>query len=166
MVFLSIVQINIIAVLVLLVIVAIALSVMLSYYLSFFQKKYFQEANKRNNNWLPPPWAIVALVILGFNEFMTLLRYLSSLQLWYQYMVFEHIHVMHILLYTYTGISHGRNPLYLGVIFVGYLLIKALWVQLDISGEFRNGAVSVINFFFYVFYYTIVWAMEILKIEI
>ncbi|XP_022724892.1 protein ROOT HAIR DEFECTIVE 3-like isoform X2 [Durio zibethinus] len=65
-----------------------------------------QEANKRNNNWLPPPWAIVALIVLGFNEFMTLLR----------------------------------NPLYLGVIFVGFLIMKALWVQLDISGEFRNGA--------------------------
>ncbi|XP_068652161.1 protein ROOT HAIR DEFECTIVE 3-like [Aristolochia californica] len=65
-----------------------------------------QEANKRNNNWLPPPWAILAIVVLGFNEFMTLLR----------------------------------NPLYLGVIFVAYLLGKALWVQLDISGEFRNGA--------------------------
>ncbi|KAI4387362.1 hypothetical protein MLD38_005200 [Melastoma candidum] len=65
-----------------------------------------QEANKRNNNWLPPPWAILALIILGFNEFMTLLR----------------------------------NPLYLGFIFVGFLLIKALWVQLDVSGEFRNGA--------------------------
>ncbi|KAI4329155.1 hypothetical protein L6164_021448 [Bauhinia variegata] len=65
-----------------------------------------QEANKRNNSWLPPPWAIAALVILGFNEFMTLLR----------------------------------NPLYVGVIFLGYLLMKALWVQLDISGEFRNGA--------------------------
>ncbi|PQQ21367.1 protein ROOT HAIR DEFECTIVE 3-like [Prunus yedoensis var. nudiflora] len=65
-----------------------------------------QEANKRNNNWLPPPWAIVALIVLGFNEFMTLLR----------------------------------NPLYLGVIFVGFLLIKALWVQLDVAGEFRNGA--------------------------
>lgn len=65
-----------------------------------------QEANKRNNNWLPPPWAIVALIVLGFNEFMTLLR----------------------------------NPLYLGVIFVAFLLVKALWVQLDISGEFRNGA--------------------------
>ncbi|KAL3720855.1 hypothetical protein ACJRO7_005632 [Eucalyptus globulus] len=65
-----------------------------------------QEANRRNNNWMPPPWAIVALVVLGFNEFMTLLR----------------------------------NPLYLGVIFVGFLLVKALWVQLDISGEFRNGA--------------------------
>ncbi|OIW04930.1 hypothetical protein TanjilG_15675 [Lupinus angustifolius] len=65
-----------------------------------------QEANKRNNNWLPPPWAILALVILGFNEFMTLLR----------------------------------NPLYLGLIFVGYLLLKALWMQLDVSGEFRNGA--------------------------
>ncbi|KAM3289906.1 protein ROOT HAIR DEFECTIVE 3 isoform X2 [Capsicum chacoense] len=65
-----------------------------------------QEASKRNNNWLPPPWAVVALLILGFNEFMTLLR----------------------------------NPLYLGVIFVAFLLVKALWVQLDISGEFRNGA--------------------------
>ncbi|TXG68531.1 hypothetical protein EZV62_003466 [Acer yangbiense] len=65
-----------------------------------------QEANKRNNNWLPPPWAIAALLILGFNEFMTLLR----------------------------------NPLYLIIIFVGYLLVKALWVQLDISGEFRHGA--------------------------
>ncbi|EEF34971.1 Protein SEY1, putative [Ricinus communis] len=65
-----------------------------------------QEANKRNNNWLPPPWAIVALVVLGFNEFMTLLR----------------------------------NPLYLGFIFVVFLLVKALWVQLDVSGEFRNGA--------------------------
>ncbi|KAI3521409.1 hypothetical protein L1887_10874 [Cichorium endivia] len=65
-----------------------------------------QEANKRNNNWLPPPWAIAAMAVLGFNEFMTLLR----------------------------------NPLWLLVIFVSYLLAKALWVQLDISGEFRNGA--------------------------
>ncbi|XP_011007686.1 PREDICTED: LOW QUALITY PROTEIN: protein ROOT HAIR DEFECTIVE 3-like [Populus euphratica] len=65
-----------------------------------------QEAHKRSNNWLPPPWAIIALVVLGFNEFMTLLR----------------------------------NPLYVGVIFALFLLIKALWVQLDISGEFRNGA--------------------------
>ncbi|XP_057455236.1 protein ROOT HAIR DEFECTIVE 3-like [Lotus japonicus] len=73
---------------------------------SVSQAIYFQEANKRNNNWLPPPWAIFALAILGFNEFMTLLR----------------------------------NPMYLGIIFVGFLLIKALWVQLDVSGEFRNGA--------------------------
>lgn len=65
-----------------------------------------QEASRRNNNWLPPPWAIVALIVLGFNEFMTLLR----------------------------------NPLYLGFIFVAFLLMKALWVQLDISGEFQHGA--------------------------
>ncbi|RRT49766.1 hypothetical protein GW17_00020019 [Ensete ventricosum] len=55
---------------------------------------------------LPPPWAILAILVLGFNEFMTLLR----------------------------------NPLYLAVIFVVFLVGKALWVQLDISGEFRNGA--------------------------
>ncbi|KAH0927299.1 hypothetical protein HID58_019555 [Brassica napus] len=65
-----------------------------------------QEANRRNNNWLPPPWAMLALVVLGFNEFMTLLR----------------------------------NPLWLLVLFVGYLVSKALWVQLNISEEFRNGA--------------------------
>ncbi|XP_009389470.2 protein ROOT HAIR DEFECTIVE 3 [Musa acuminata AAA Group] len=65
-----------------------------------------QEANKRNNSMLPPPWAIVAILILGFNEFMTLLR----------------------------------NPLYLVVIFVIFLVGKALWVQLDISGVFSNGA--------------------------
>ncbi|CAI9303542.1 unnamed protein product [Lactuca saligna] len=46
------------------------------------------------------------MVVLGFNEFMTLLR----------------------------------NPLWLLVIFVSYLLAKALWVQLDIYGEFQNGA--------------------------
>ncbi|XP_033130923.1 protein ROOT HAIR DEFECTIVE 3 homolog 1 isoform X5 [Brassica rapa] len=66
-----------------------------------------QEANKRGSNWLPPPWAILALILLGFNEFMTLLR----------------------------------NPLYLGLLFVGFLLLKALWTQLDIPGEFRNGVV-------------------------
>jgi hypothetical protein len=44
----------------------------------------------------------------------------------------------------YFGILFGgRNPLYVGGVFAVFLLIKALWVQLDISGEFRNGAVSV-----------------------
>uniref|UniRef100_A0A0D6QSC7 Sey1/RHD3-like three-helix bundle domain-containing protein n=1 Tax=Araucaria cunninghamii TaxID=56994 RepID=A0A0D6QSC7_ARACU len=64
-----------------------------------------QEANKRSSSWLPPAWAIVALLVLGFNEFMLLLR----------------------------------NPIYIGVIFVLYLLGKALWVQLDIPGEFQHG---------------------------
>nr|XP_043638336.1 protein ROOT HAIR DEFECTIVE 3-like [Erigeron canadensis] len=64
-----------------------------------------QEANKRSSNWLPPPWAILALFVLGFNEFMTLLR----------------------------------NPLYLILIFVGYLIMRALWVQLGIASQFQNG---------------------------
>ncbi|GMH03757.1 hypothetical protein Nepgr_005596 [Nepenthes gracilis] len=67
-----------------------------------------QATNKRNNNWLPPPWAIVAMFVLGFNEFMTLLR----------------------------------NPLYIAVLFVAFLIIKALWVQLDISNEFQHGALA------------------------
>ncbi|CAN0854944.1 Protein ROOT HAIR DEFECTIVE 3 homolog 2 [Linum grandiflorum] len=67
-----------------------------------------QDAHKRNNNWLPPPWAIAAMLILGFNELMLLLK----------------------------------NPLYLMVIFVAYLLFKALWVQMDVAGQFRHGAVA------------------------
>uniref|UniRef100_A0A803LD83 Protein ROOT HAIR DEFECTIVE 3 homolog n=1 Tax=Chenopodium quinoa TaxID=63459 RepID=A0A803LD83_CHEQI len=64
-----------------------------------------KEASRRSNNWLPPPWAIAAMLILGFNEFMTLLR----------------------------------NPLYLLVLFVAFLVSKALWVQMDVSNEFRHG---------------------------
>ncbi|KAF6146737.1 hypothetical protein GIB67_009023 [Kingdonia uniflora] len=62
--------------------------------------------NKRTGNWLPPPWAIFAILVLGFNEFMTLLR----------------------------------NLLYLDVVFMTFFLYKACWVQLDISCEFRKGA--------------------------
>ncbi|KAJ7522279.1 hypothetical protein O6H91_18G004300 [Diphasiastrum complanatum] len=64
-----------------------------------------QEASRRGSSWLPPPWAIVAIIVLGFNEFMTLIR----------------------------------NPIYLAIVFVLYLLGKAIWVQLDIGKEFQNG---------------------------
>jgi hypothetical protein len=37
----------------------------------------------------------------------------------------------------------NRNPLYLGVIFVVFLIGKAFWVQLDIAAEFQNGFVSI-----------------------
>ncbi|KAF5177905.1 Root hair defective 3-like protein [Thalictrum thalictroides] len=33
-----------------------------------------QEAHKRSNNWLPPPWFILVLILLGFNEFMLVLK--------------------------------------------------------------------------------------------
>lgn len=36
-----------------------------------------------------------------------------------------------------------RNPLYVGLLFVLYLLAKALWVQLDVSAQFSNGLVSI-----------------------
>ncbi|XP_020976737.1 protein ROOT HAIR DEFECTIVE 3 homolog 2 isoform X2 [Arachis ipaensis] len=67
-----------------------------------------QEAYKRNNNWLPPAWAILAMVVLGFNEFMLLLK----------------------------------NPLYLLVTFVVFVLGKAIWVNMNIEGEFRNGTLA------------------------
>ncbi|ONM33010.1 Protein ROOT HAIR DEFECTIVE 3 homolog 2 [Zea mays] len=66
-----------------------------------------QQAHRRGNSKLPPPWAIVAIAILGFNEIMTLLR----------------------------------NPIYVFLLFVGYLMVKALAVQLDVSREFQNGVV-------------------------
>ncbi|CAL4897966.1 unnamed protein product [Urochloa decumbens] len=66
-----------------------------------------QQAHRRGNSKLPPPWAIVAIAILGFNEIMALLR----------------------------------NPIYLFLLFVGYLIFKALAVQLDVSREFQNGVV-------------------------
>lgn len=98
----------------------------------------FQEANKRNNNWLPPPWAIAAMVVLGFNEFMTLLRFFSS------FCIPTFIFPRYMKPgFSYFELIFVRNPLWLLFIFVSYLLLKALWVQLDISGEFRNGAVSL-----------------------
>lgn len=64
-----------------------------------------QDAAKRGSSWLPPPWAMCAMVVLGFNEFMTLLR----------------------------------NPLYIAILFVLYIVGKAAWVQLDITREFQYG---------------------------
>ncbi|CAD6267066.1 unnamed protein product [Miscanthus lutarioriparius] len=66
-----------------------------------------QQAHRRGNSKLPPPWAIVAIAILGFNEIMVLLR----------------------------------NPIYVFLLFVGYLMFKALAMQLDVSREFQNGVV-------------------------
>lgn len=65
-----------------------------------------QEASKHSKSWLPPPWAIAAIIVLGFNEFMTLLR----------------------------------NPIYLPVLFIAFLMGRALYVQLDFSREFQYGA--------------------------
>lgn len=47
----------------------------------------------------------------------------------------------------------NRNPLLILGIFVAYLLGKAIWVQMDVGGEFRHGAVSCVGSFlpFYFF---------------
>lgn len=66
-----------------------------------------QEAAKRGKSRLPPAWAMCAMVVLGFNEFMTLVQ----------------------------------NPVYTAVLFVLYLVGKAVWVKLDITGEFEHGFV-------------------------
>lgn len=115
------------------------------WYLIVFTSSFnYQEANKRNNNWLPPPWAIVAMVVLGFNEFMTLLRYLFACNCGIDLLVYKLPRFPFVCRWVLIILAflHGRNPLYLGVIFVAFLLSKALWVQLDIAGEFRHGIVS------------------------
>lgn len=35
----------------------------------------------------------------------------------------------------------NRNPLYLMLLFVAYLLSKAMWVQMDVGGQFQHGTV-------------------------
>ncbi|KAG8090254.1 hypothetical protein GUJ93_ZPchr0011g26869 [Zizania palustris] len=45
-----------------------------------------QETNRRNHNWLPPAWTIVLLAILGFNEFMFLVR--NPLYIWGLFITF------------------------------------------------------------------------------
>ncbi|KAL5204065.1 hypothetical protein ABZP36_008936 [Zizania latifolia] len=55
-----------------------------------------QETHRRSHNWLPPAWTILLLTILGFNEFMFLLRnplyllwlfitFIVSYAVWLQY---------------------------------------------------------------------------------
>ncbi|ONI11569.1 hypothetical protein PRUPE_4G113800 [Prunus persica] len=68
-----------------------------------------QEAHKQSNNWWPPLWAILAMIVLGYNEIKLLIT----------------------------------NPLYLMVLFVAYLISRALWVQMDIGRVFQHGIVSI-----------------------
>ncbi|KAI0494106.1 hypothetical protein KFK09_024237 [Dendrobium nobile] len=70
-----------------------------------------QETYKRENNQLPPPWAIMAILIPGFIEFWIILS----------------------------------TPSYHWAIFVAFLLGTTFYVQHDISGIFRNGAVSYLD---------------------
>eukprot|EP00249_Psilotum_nudum_P022102 c28372_g1_i1 orf=326-2764(-) len=71
-----------------------------------------QVASRHRSSWLPPAWAIFAMIILGFNEFMTLLR----------------------------------NPIYLAISFVIWLLGRAIWIQLNVSAEFHHGFLPGITF--------------------
>lgn len=66
-----------------------------------------QEAKRHGNSMLPPPWAVAAMVVLGFNEFMALLR----------------------------------NPIYLPIVLVAFLLARVVWVQLDLGRQFQYGFV-------------------------
>ena len=52
-----------------------------SYCIVFDLNSFFislQQAHRRGNGRLPPPWALVAMAVLGFDEIMMLLRYAAQ----------------------------------------------------------------------------------------
>ncbi|OAY75918.1 Protein ROOT HAIR DEFECTIVE 2, partial [Ananas comosus] len=101
-----------------------------------------QEAHRRSSNWLPPPWAIVAIAILGFNEFMMLLRDIT---------VNLHLFVMCVCTFL-LGIKPdnfilffllmNRNPVYILGLFLLFIVSYAVVLQFNILEEFRHGMLS------------------------
>ncbi|GJN25283.1 hypothetical protein PR202_gb13090 [Eleusine coracana subsp. coracana] len=85
-----------------------------------------QEAHRLSKNSLPPAWTIVLLAILGYNEFMFLVRYSS--------------HSNNLFLISYTF----RNPLYFLGLVVAMVLSYALSLQYDITAYFRHGTLSAL----------------------
>eukprot|EP00850_Spirogloea_muscicola_P005913 SM000027S09694 [mRNA] locus=s27:791318:812741:+ [translate_table: standard] len=73
-----------------------------------------QEASRRKAMWLPPPWAMVAMFVLGFNEFCAALAFL-----W----------------------DFAFNPIMWFVAAAVILLGRALLKQIDLRAEFRHGLV-------------------------
>eukprot|EP00850_Spirogloea_muscicola_P012485 SM000081S22619 [mRNA] locus=s81:156086:160962:+ [translate_table: standard] len=71
-----------------------------------------QEASRQKAMWLPPPWAMVAMCILGFNEFCAALAFL-----W----------------------DFAFNPIMWFVAAAAILLGRALLKQIDLRAEFRHG---------------------------
>eukprot|EP00850_Spirogloea_muscicola_P012497 SM000081S22631 [mRNA] locus=s81:188171:199824:+ [translate_table: standard] len=74
-----------------------------------------QEASRRKAMWLPPPWAMVAMFVLGFNEFCAALAFL-----W----------------------DFAFNPIMWFVAAAVILLGRALLKQIDLRAEFRHGLVT------------------------
>ncbi|KAJ3697494.1 hypothetical protein LUZ61_001199 [Rhynchospora tenuis] len=71
-----------------------------------------QEAHKRNNSKLPPLWAVIAMIALGFNEFMAIITFIL------------------------------RSPFYLFGIFVVFFLSYAVALQYNLAGIFHHGMLS------------------------
>lgn len=74
----------------------------------------------------------VTSYIIYFN-WMSLISFFFPVKLFYSFFV---------LLMMFFPIYINRNPLYLMAFFVIYLVSRALWVQMDIPGQFRHGTVS------------------------
>ncbi|KAJ4755860.1 hypothetical protein LUZ62_090265 [Rhynchospora pubera] len=71
-----------------------------------------QEAHKRNNSKLPPLWAVIVMIALGFNEFMAIITFIL------------------------------RSPFYLFGIFVVFFLSYAVALQYNLAGYFHHGMLS------------------------
>ncbi|KAJ3675614.1 hypothetical protein LUZ60_004656 [Juncus effusus] len=90
------------------------------YWRQFFKETEFsvaqamsaQEAHRRNNSKLPPLWAVIAMVALGFNEFMAIITFIL------------------------------RSPFYLFGMFVVFILSYAVALQYNVLGYFQHGTLS------------------------
>lgn len=103
--------------------------------------------NRRSNSWLPPPWAILAMMVLGFNEAMALLRcplfpplvfFLSPL---FWYLEGDFCPLFPFKFTILSSVFFVRNPLLLVAVVVIYFMLRALWVQMDLENDFQSGLV-------------------------
>jgi hypothetical protein len=100
-----------------------------------------QEASRHGKSWMPPPWAIAAIIILGFNEFMILLR--NPIYLPFVLVAF----LLGKALYMHLDLSHefqyGALP---GIMSISTKLmptVMAIFKQLVNAGEEESETSSV-----------------------
>lgn len=99
-----------------------------------------QEAAKRGKSWLPPPWALCAIVVLGFNEFMALLR--NPLYLVFIFVAYLVGKAVYVQLDIAREFEHGIVP---GMISVSSKLLPTVMNLLKKLAEEGQGVATNTN---------------------
>lgn len=99
-----------------------------------------QEAAKRGKSWLPPPWALCAIVVLGFNEFMALLR--NPLYLVFVFVAYLVGKAVYVQLDIAREFEHGIVP---GMISVSSKLLPTVMNLLKKLAEEGQGVATNTN---------------------